>query len=118
MPSSKIKPSRRGFADALAWQPESSGIFTIRSAYQLAFNNLLAQCTFGSSSARPDGKDPCWVRVWGSSVLPKVKTFAWRAASNALATEGNKLRRKMRVILWSYFSIYLFNSIVDVYIFG
>jgi hypothetical protein len=31
----------------------------------------------------------------------KGKTFAWRAASNALATEGNKLRRKMHVKVYA-----------------
>jgi hypothetical protein len=41
-------------------------------------------------------------RVWNNKeLLPRVKTFAWRAASNALATEGNKLRRKMHVKVYA-----------------
>jgi hypothetical protein len=93
----KIKPSRHGLEDVLAWQPERSGIFTVKSAYKLAFNELPAQCEFGSSSVTPLGEDPCWSKIWKSSVQPKVKTFAWKVASNALATESNKRRRNMKV---------------------
>jgi hypothetical protein len=34
----KIKPSRRHDEDILAWQLEKSGVFSVRSAYKLAFN--------------------------------------------------------------------------------
>jgi hypothetical protein len=93
----RIKPSLRGFDDILAWQPERSGIFTVKSAYNLAFSELPIQCNFGSSSTRQGGRDSCWKKIWSSSVPPKVKTFAWKAASNALATEQNKLNINMKV---------------------
>jgi hypothetical protein len=32
----KLKPSRRLEEDVLAWQPEKSGSFSVRSAYKLA----------------------------------------------------------------------------------
>jgi Zn finger protein HypA/HybF involved in hydrogenase expression len=35
-----------------------------------------------------------------SYVPPKVKMFAWKATSDALAAEKNKLRRNMRVTGW------------------
>jgi ribonuclease HI len=92
----KIKPSRIGQSDVMAWQLERSGVFSVRSAYKLAFSELPEQCAYGSSSSQAT-KDPCWSKIWGSSIPPKVKTFAWRAASNALATEANKLRRQMKV---------------------
>ena len=93
----KIKPSRRGGEDVLAWMPERSGIFSVSSAYKLAFNELPVQCSYGSTSHRPTGEDSCWKRIWNSSVPPKVKNFAWRAASNDLATEEKKLSRQMKV---------------------
>jgi hypothetical protein len=93
----KIKTSRRACDDFLAWQPEKSGVFTVRTAYKLALNELPEQCAFGASSIRPAADDPCWSRIWRAKVPPKVKTFAWKAAANALATEENKLRRNMHV---------------------
>jgi ribonuclease HI len=93
----KIKPSRRGDDDVLAWQPEKSGIFSVRSAYRLALQSTPEQCDFPASSNFPGGENPCWSKIWSSNVPPKVKVFAWKAASNALATEANKLSRGMRV---------------------
>jgi hypothetical protein len=63
----------------------------------LAFSELPEQRGYGASSSRPQGDDPCWSKIWSSFVPPKVKTFAWKVASNALATESNKKRRKMNV---------------------
>ena len=93
----KLKPSRRLEDDVLAWQPESSGIFSVRSAYKLGLNDLSEQQDFAASSGCPDGADPCWTKIWKSSVPPKVKLFAWKAASNCLATEENKRRHNMQV---------------------
>lgn len=92
----KIKASRRGEDDALAWQLEKSGLFTVRSVYRLALQSTPEQCNFPASSVLPDGADLCWAKIWGPSVPPKVKVFAWKAASNGLATESNKVHRGMR----------------------
>jgi hypothetical protein len=91
----RIKPSRRLDYDVLAWQPEPSGIFTVRSAYKLGLADLTEQCNIAASSS--GGNDPSWAMIWCSSVPPKVIIFAWRAASNGLATEENKRHRGMRV---------------------
>jgi hypothetical protein len=93
----KIKPSRRQANDVLAWQPEKSGSFSVRSAYKLALNELPDQCSFPTTSAHPGGDDPCWPVIWKSLVPPKVKIFAWKAVRNALATEANKKQRGMNV---------------------
>jgi ribonuclease HI len=92
-----IKPSRCGDNDVLAWQPESSGVFTVRSPYKLALAEHPDQCALAANTSNPDGRNECWKKIWRSSVPPKVKIFAWKAASNGLATEENKLRRHMRV---------------------
>lgn len=77
--------------------PEKSGIFTVRSAYNLGVDSVQQFSARGASSARPDGSDPCWDRIWKRGAPPKVKVFAWKAASNALATEENKRCRSMDV---------------------
>jgi hypothetical protein len=82
----KIKPSRRREADVLAWQPEPSGVFSVSSAYRLGLAELPEQCALAESSADAEGNNPCWAKIWGSSVPPKVKVFAWKAATNSLAT--------------------------------
>jgi hypothetical protein len=69
----KIKPSRRLDNDLIAWQPEGSGHFTVRSAYKLAFNESSDQCAFAATSSVPDGADSCWKRIWHADVPPKVK---------------------------------------------
>jgi hypothetical protein len=51
---------------------------------------MVEQCSFGAPSVRPAEDDPCWAKIWHSNVLPpKVKTFAWKAVVNGLATEEN-----------------------------
>jgi hypothetical protein len=91
-----IKPARQ-FDDILAWQLEKSGIFSVKSAYRLAFNQSPIQCYFAATSARPEGDDECWQKIWKANVPPKVRMFAWKAASNALATEENKRARGIKV---------------------
>jgi ribonuclease HI len=93
----RIKPSRRFDGDVVACQPEQSGIFSVRSAYKIALNELPEQCLFPTTSSRPDGDDLCWTKIWNSNTPPKVKMFAWKAASNALSTEVNKRTRGMKV---------------------
>jgi hypothetical protein len=91
-----IKTSRHLKEDILAWHPEPSGIFSVRSAYKLALGETLAYCSFAATS-RPMGDEPVWKRIWSADVPPKVKNFSWKAANNSLATEENKLTRHFRV---------------------
>jgi hypothetical protein len=72
-------------------------IFSVKFTNKLAFNELPIQCNYGASSSSPLGDDIVWKRIWSASVPPKVKHFAWKAASNALATEENKLSKNMKV---------------------
>jgi hypothetical protein len=72
-------------------------VFSVQSAYKLAVAEHPEQCAMAASSDNPDGQNVCWTKIWRSSVPPKVKIFAWKVASNGLATEENKLRRHIRV---------------------
>jgi hypothetical protein len=54
----KIKPSRRNDPDFIAWQPDKWGMFSVRSAYNLALEERMIQQGIGATSARPDGDRP------------------------------------------------------------
>jgi hypothetical protein len=41
--------------DVLAWQPESSGIFSVRSACKLGLAELPEQCSFAALSSSGNG---------------------------------------------------------------
>jgi hypothetical protein len=92
-----IRTSPRLEADFLAWQPEMNGIFTVRSAYRLGLKFQTQGKERGASSAAPEGDKPVWRKIWQCQVPEKVRIFAWKAVSNGLATEDNKLRRHMKV---------------------
>jgi hypothetical protein len=70
------------------WLGSRNPLVFLRSAYKLGLADLTEQCNIAAYSSR--GNDPCWAMIWCSSVPPKVNNFAWRAASNGLATEENK----------------------------
>jgi hypothetical protein len=92
----KISPSARLNTDLLSWSPEKRGLFTVRSAYGLAMDELWRSSTTSSSSA-PDGRRIIWDLIWKSIVPPKVHHFAWRLATDALPTWQNKCKRTLEI---------------------
>jgi hypothetical protein len=92
----KIRPSRRGDADFIAWQPDKRGMFTVKSAYNLAFQEHMESQGVGATSGRPGGDRPLWKLIWQCPVPPKVRTLAWRIGRNAFATQANKVRRGIK----------------------
>jgi hypothetical protein len=67
----KIKLSPRLDEDFVAWAPEKSGIFSVRSAYKLASDEA-CNSMVASTSIRPDGTREGWNYIWKSSAPPKV----------------------------------------------
>ncbi|XBI14594.1 hypothetical protein VPH35_057162 [Triticum aestivum] len=59
----KIKACPRLGNDVLAWSPERSGTFTVRSAYQLTLNERLRPSSVAASRA-PDGRRAVWALLW------------------------------------------------------
>lgn len=59
----RIKPSRRGDGDVLAWQPEASGVISVCSAYKLALVEHLEHCALVATSNSPDGSVGCWTKI-------------------------------------------------------
>ena len=92
----KIKVVLRLDRDIIAWAPEHSGSFTVRSAYHLSYDEIHRQTTVASSRA-PDGRRAVWALIWRCPAPSKVHIFAWRLVTNSLATWVNKKSRKLEV---------------------
>nr|AAP52527.2 retrotransposon protein, putative, unclassified [Oryza sativa Japonica Group]AAX95549.1 hypothetical protein [Oryza sativa Japonica Group] len=63
-----------------------------RSAYRLAAQLVNIE---ESSSSGTNNINKAWEMIWKCKVPQKVKIFAWRVASNCLATMVNKKKRKL-----------------------
>lgn len=59
---------------------------------------LLKRLVIEASSVEPDGQQSKWKLIWNCPIPHKVRIFAWKLASNALATMVNKKRRKLEVL--------------------
>ncbi|KAM0908155.1 hypothetical protein ACQ4PT_015643 [Festuca glaucescens] len=92
----KIRTSARNENDFVAWNPEPTGVFTVKSAYRLAFEMQQRENGRLTTSARPSGDSPEWKMIWQCPVPPKIRIFAWKLANNALATQVNKHRRGIK----------------------
>jgi hypothetical protein len=77
----------------VAWYYEKSGIFTVKSAYQLAVPLENANPSQGSSSGAGDRGRPIYKNIWNAEVPPKVRNFAWRLAVDGLGTQDKRRRR-------------------------
>lgn len=64
----KIKLTTRHDADVIAWAPDRRGLFSVSSAYKMAWelNHRMSMC---AASRAPDGHRTVWDMVWGA-LLP------------------------------------------------
>ena len=90
----KIKIPERFSEDFIAWHAEKSGIFSVRSAYNLSVNLKWRQ-EGQSSSSSPDGERKLWKRIWSGHVPPKVNVFIWKLAKDILPTRRAKSIRHL-----------------------
>lgn len=84
--------------DELRWPHERQGRVMVRSDY----HHLRAQ--EGGQENRADRmgtgdrtKPNMWEAVWKSKIQPKVRVFAWKLLSNAIAVREGLARRGMQV---------------------
>ena len=92
----KIQLPVRPMEDVLAWNSEKSGIFSVKSAYKLAYNLHYAEHTSISSDFK--NRRIQWSNIWNNDAPPKIKVFAWRLAKEALPTNVNKKNRHMSMV--------------------
>jgi hypothetical protein len=70
-----LKTSLRLDDDFLAWQPEKSGIFTVRSAYNLGLELQQQESDLVASSHAPLGNKIIWKVIWKSRFPEKGSHF-------------------------------------------
>ena len=80
--------------DKLIWTASTSGIYSVKSAYQLLKDHYAEKSNCGEASNGELMKD-LWSRVWRLRIPPKVKNFVWRACLNILPTKSNLKKRKI-----------------------
>jgi hypothetical protein len=90
----KINLSVQNEEDGIAWGPGIRGLFSVQSAYKLAWDTT-HRTSMCAASRAPDGRRNVWDTVWRCPAPPKVRVFAWRVATNGLATWDNKLKRNI-----------------------
>jgi hypothetical protein len=63
--------------DRFVWHLEKNGLFTVRSAYRLAFNLKHQHRDNATSSSGTVGNRPIWKAIWSAKVQPKIRVFGW-----------------------------------------
>jgi hypothetical protein len=79
----KIRPMRNRHEDIIAWFYETSSIFTVKSAYRLAINEVWANRAGSSTSNHLDM--PLFKVLWNAEVPSKFHIFAWKVAFDGIA---------------------------------
>ena len=84
-----------GTEDYRAWNFTKSGLFTVRSAYQLGVSMKKAsRAPASSSSLVVDHRS--FMQLWAADVPNKVKIHSWRMISNGLAVGMELQRRRIK----------------------
>ena len=82
--------------DFISWVPEKHGMFTVRSAYNLALD--LRNKPLPGPNSNTNGDHSLWKLIWNSTVPQKVRVFTWKLATNSLAVQTNRCRRLPNVL--------------------
>ena len=84
------QPLGRGDGDFWAWEPERSGIYSVRSAYKIIYRRKWEE-SFGHLPSSSD--DAIWKKNWKLEVPPKARVFWWRVLHEFLPTKQILFRR-------------------------
>jgi hypothetical protein len=86
-----------GCDDFSAWHYESDGIFSVQSAYKLAYNIQHNAASLPRSSIAGNSSKATWKTIWSAPVPNQVEVFQWRAAKDNIATEKAKFKRNLEL---------------------
>lgn len=84
------KVHEQGSEDRLYWCKETSGVYSVRSAYRL----LQAQKNLWQSRDNIS----FWRKVWRVKAPPKVLNLIWRALSNSLPTKSQLVQKFVPIL--------------------
>ncbi|KAI8020469.1 putative ribonuclease H protein [Camellia lanceoleosa] len=79
-----IPISIENFPDSFIWHHEAKGSYTVKSGY-VAMVNKGTTSSHSTSSSSFCWTDKEWKFIWGLTLPPKIKHFAWRMCHNFLA---------------------------------
>ncbi|KAE8785482.1 Alanyl-tRNA synthetase [Hordeum vulgare] len=78
-----------GGEDVLAWAPEKSGLYSVKTAYRSLMTQVeLRARDEGTVTDTPLSEQQMWARLWKLKVLPKVRVFWWRVLRGILPVES------------------------------
>ncbi|KAE8797471.1 Alanyl-tRNA synthetase [Hordeum vulgare] len=78
-----------GGEDVLAWAPEKSGLYSVKTAYRSLMTQVeLRAREEGTVTDTPLSEQQMWAILWKLKVLPKVRVFWWRVLRGILPVES------------------------------
>jgi hypothetical protein len=77
-----IRLPRVPVADFIAWHYEKTCVFTVKSAYRLAMEELWNSTRNGQSTSRNQGDRAIWKNYWRIPIPHKVLVFGWKVIHN------------------------------------
>lgn len=89
-------PIQEQTCDFLAWHYDKKGLFSVKSAYMVAVDNVVRESSSGltsTSNAETENSDFDWKKLWALPLPSKVRHFLWRIATYSLPLR-TKLKRK------------------------
>ena len=86
-----------GEGDFIAWHYEKNG-FSVKSSYRVVMNIKDSMIELGSSRGVANGGRRLWNIIWKANVPQKIRIFAWRAASNSLAVQVNRVKHHQVIL--------------------
>lgn len=98
-----LNQPERGSARFIAWQYDSKGVHSVRSAYKLhvQIGKQASQGGVGSSTSGAGNPNYCsdnsWKRLWKLPGPRNIQMFAWRLKHESLALRTNLKRRGIPV---------------------
>ncbi|CAL1401146.1 unnamed protein product [Linum trigynum] len=91
---SRIQIGPNGAPDKWVWKFNSTGSFSVRTAYHGFRNHLKEVNQPMPNDLNLPADDDKWKWLWSLNLPPKIRFFMWRCIRNALATKLNLFRRK------------------------
>lgn len=79
-------------ADCVAWPKCKTGLYFVKSGYQLLCESKVKEVPSGSSD---EGVKIFWKNIWRLKVPNKVRVFLWCACLSALPTKVGLYKRKV-----------------------
>jgi hypothetical protein len=92
----RVRPSRTMDSDVLAWAPEKTGVYSVRSAYQLLKSEQAQRIAEKEGGGATSTGGVWWKRLSKLKIPPKVRIFWWMALNGFLPSKAELKRRHIR----------------------